>query len=304
MIELAKSPVRFDEENHEYWLGNKQLNGVTSTLIKRAYPDKYKDVDPEVLANAARKGHELHSLIEYHDQFRTSGDEHEDQRVAIYERLKQENGLTTIANEYLVSDLEHYASCIDLVMVNREGDIVLADIKTTWNLDRESTALQLSIYKRFFEAQNPGLKVKWLYAIWMPNRDYSLSSMNILREVDESIIDELIEADLADKSFDITTTYGDLPEKIASVQDEVINIIRQSAELKKRETELKDGIYEQMMLHDIKAFESEKLLLTRILPTTAETFDTARFKAEHPDLYKQYTKTSEKKGSLRITIKK
>ena len=303
MIELVKSPVIFREEDHTYWLGNNQLKGVTSTLIKRAYPNKYDGVAPEVLANAAKKGHELHALIEYHDQFGTNGEEHEDARVAIYDRLKREHSLKTIANEYVVSDNLHYASCIDLVMTDAIGDIVLADIKTTWNLDKESTALQLSIYKRFFELQNPGLKVKNLYAIWMPNRDYSLSSISPLREVDESIIDALIEADQEGREFDITTAYGDLPERIASVQDEVIAIVRKVEELKEREKELKEGLYEQMMLHDIKSFESEKLRLTRVLPTTSETFDSKRFKEERPDLYSQYVKTSKRDGSLKITIK-
>ena len=41
-------------------------------------------------------------------------------------------------------------------MTDEDGGIVLADIKTTYDKHYEKVALQLSIYKRFFERQNPG----------------------------------------------------------------------------------------------------------------------------------------------------
>ena len=304
MIELKKSPVIFNEDEHTYWLNGVQLKGVTSSLIHRAFPDKYKDVDPEVLANAARKGKELHALIEYHDTFGTSADEHDDPRVAAYERLKSEHGLKTIANEYLVSDEEHYASSIDVVMVNNSNEICLVDIKTTWSLDRQSTALQLSIYKRFFERQNPGLKVTWLFALWMPNRDYSLSDMLCLQEVNGTVIDNLIQADLQDQAFDITASCSSLPARLNEVEDEIIRVEQQLKDLKLWEDNLKLGLYALMEESDIKSFRSasKRILLTRVLPTETETFDTKRFKEEHPDLYKEYTKTSTRKGSLKITI--
>lgn len=302
MIELVKSPVRFDEEQHRYWLGDKELKGITSTLIHRAFPDKYKDVAPEVLANAARKGHELHELIEYHDLFNTSVDEHADQRVVCYERMKEQFGLTTVANEYLVSDCEHYASCIDLVFVNRNGEICLGDIKTTWNLDRQSTALQLSIYKRLFEQQNQGMKVSDIFALWMPNRDYSLSEISCLQVVSDDIINSLIEADLADKPFDITATYGTLPARLSDVEDEIVRIEHEMKQMKERSDELRKGLYELMEQANVKSFRGSRVLLTRVLPTTSETFDSKRFQQEHPELYKEYTKTSKRSGSLKITI--
>lgn len=302
MIELVKSPVVFNEENHTYWLGEKQLQGITSTLIHRAFPDKYKDVAPEILANAARKGSELHALIEYHDNFGTSGNEHEDPRVLLYDRLKEEHGLRTIANEYLVSDLEHYASCIDLVFVNNDGDICLGDIKTTWTLDRQSVALQLSIYKRLFEMQNPGLKVRWLYAIWLPNKDYSMADMACLQPVSEDVIDSLIEADLADRQFDITETYGNLPAMLNSVEDEIIRIEQQMKMCKERQDELKKGLYDVMEKFNVKSFRGSKVLLTRILPTKSESIDSKRLKEERPDIYKEYSKKTTRNGSLKITI--
>lgn len=304
MKELVKSPVRFDEDTHTYWLGEQQLQGITSTLIHRAFPDKYKDVDKEVLANAAAKGKELHSLIEYHDNFKTDIDEHTDPRVASYERLKSEYGLTTIANEYLVSDEKNYASCIDLVFVDKDGEICLGDIKSTYTLDRQSTSLQLSIYKRMFEQQNPGLTVRHIYVIWLPNRDHTLAEIQYLPVVGDEIIDSLIEADLTDKPFDIAETYGTLPARLSDVEDEIIRIEEQMKVIKPRYEELRKGLYDLMTKHNVKQFRGSKVLLTRVLPMTCETFDSKKFQQDHPQLYEEYIKKTTRNGSLKITITK
>lgn len=302
MIELYKSPVVFKEDKHEYWLGDKQLKGITSTLIHRAFPNKYSGIDPEVLANAAKKGHELHEMIEFHDSFGSNAEEHADPRIVNYERLKQENGLRTICNEYLVSDEENYASSIDIVMLNAADEICLTDTKTTWSLDRQSTGLQLSIYKRLFERQNPGLKVSHIYALWLPNKDTSIAELYELPFVSDAVIDALIKADLNDEAFDISIAYGSLPAMLNDVQDEVIRIVKQLSELKEMEETLKKGLYKQMEAVDLKTFEGTKIKLTRVLPSKSESFDSKRFKEEHPDLYKEYVKTSPRAGSLKITI--
>ena len=72
---LNQSPVTFRSEDHTYWLGEKELKGVTSTLIKRAFPNTYAKPDryteeewQEVLANAAAKGSNIHETIELHDE--------------------------------------------------------------------------------------------------------------------------------------------------------------------------------------------------------------------------------------------
>ena len=302
MIELIKSPVVFDEENHRYFLGEKELKGVTSTLIRRAFPDKYKDIDPEVLANAARKGKELHAEIEFHDNFQTSAEEHDDPRIYSYECIKQQYGLRTIANEYTVSDEENYASQIDIVMLNKSDEICLIDTKTTYSLDKKSAALQLSIYRRFFEFQNPNLKVAHIYVLWLPNKDTSIAELYELPFEDDGLINALMEADKEDKPFDIMQLYGTLPAQLASVEDEIVRMELDAAKIKERQAELKEGLYKIMTDSDIKSFRGSKILLTRVLPVESDIFDSARFKKENPELFEKYLKKSKRAGSLRITI--
>ena len=141
-MKLNQSRVQFDATTHTYHLDGVVLQGITSTLIRRAFPDKYKGVDKEKLDEAKRKGHELHEAIQNYDRFGIVSD---DERVNNYVELKQGRGLITVENEYLVSDNEHYASSIDIVMRNVLDEVTLVDTKTTYTLDRASTALQLSI---------------------------------------------------------------------------------------------------------------------------------------------------------------
>lgn len=302
MIELVKSQVVFREEDHTYWNGDKELSGITSTLIRRAFPNKYDNVPPEVLARAAEKGHELHELIEYHDNFGTSASEHKDKRIESYERLKQENGLRTIANEYLVSDNEHYASSIDIVMLNENDEICLVDTKTTYQLDRESVTLQLSIYKYLFELQNPTLKVSHIYVLWLPNKDHNIAELSELHPVGEEIVTSLVDADINGESFDISVMFGNLPIKLADAESEIVRIFAELKAMEERRDELKKGLYDIMESKDIKSFTGSKVRLTRVLPTSSEIFDSARFKKENPDLYKEYVKTSKRNGSLKITV--
>lgn len=304
MIELKKSPVVFVEENHTYWLGDKELQGVTSTLIHRAFPGKYDGIDPAVLANAAAKGHLLHSAIEFFDHFGGDPEKAGDDRIVLYDKMKMENGLNTIANEYLVSDEEHYASSIDIVMLNNKEEVCLVDTKTTWNLDMNSTALQLSIYKRWFERQNPELKVAHIYALWLPNKDHTICELRELSVVSDEVIDALIAADQADKPFDIQATYGNLPSVVQNAEDEIVRIETMLKQYKERYDALKEGMYDIMEKYDVKSFSGNKVTLTRVLPTQSESFDSKKLKDEMPEIYYKYVKKIQKGGSLRITVKK
>ena len=211
--------------------------------------------------------------------------------------------LTTVANEYTVSDEEHYASQIDIVLESIDGEICLADIKTTYNLDKESTAMQLSIYKRFFEMQNPDLEVSRIYVIWLPNRDHTIAEMVELPVVADEVLDDLFKADAEDKPFEISKTYGDLPAKVYDVQQYLYDL---EMEVKAKTEELKrikEGLCSMMVERNIVSFSTPILKLTRVTPKPRESFDTKRFAQEHPELYKEYVKIGNVTPSIRITYK-
>lgn len=63
-ISLNVPRVTFIEESHQYFIGKKELKGVTGTLIKKAFPDTYKNIPESVLKKAAERGGLVHNTFE------------------------------------------------------------------------------------------------------------------------------------------------------------------------------------------------------------------------------------------------
>lgn len=293
-MKLNQSRVQFDSATHTYHLDGVVLQGITGTLIKRAFPDKYKDIDPEVLAEAARKGHELHEAIQNFDRFGIASD---DERVKNYAELKQGSRLVTIENEYLVSDNEHYASSIDVVLENVTGDVVLVDIKTTYTLDRASTALQLSIYKRWFEQQNEGVKVSSICALWLPNRDHTICELVELSPVSAEVIDALIEADLNDEPF----TYTSVPQGYDELEYEYRRYAKMKAEAEQGIEQVKTRLMELMKQENLQTIKSGYYTVSYIPEKVGKRFDSILFKSENKELYNKYMKDSVTAAQVRFT---
>lgn len=167
-MKLIKSQVVFNPDEHTYMLGDKELSGITSVISRQLFPDKYRDVPEYVLRKAAERGTMIHSICELVDDM---GITHDSDEAQGYKELKDDWGLRYECSEYLVSDNEDYASCIDKVYRENETDFTLGDIKTTYVLDKESVRWQLSIYAYLFELQNPGCNAVRLIGIWLRGKN-------------------------------------------------------------------------------------------------------------------------------------
>lgn len=302
---LVKSPVTFRESDHTYWLAGRQLHGVTSTIIRTAYPGKYDGIPKAVLDNAASKGHAIHEEIEYHDRFGTMPDT---PRLQRYEALKKANAMTVVENEYLVSDNETFASSIDIVMTDADDNICLVDTKTTYTLDKQSTALQLSVYRRFFEAQNPGLKVARLYALWLPQRDETIAELTELQPVDDAYLDDIIRQTLdalanpAAAEVAPAQEEEPLPDGYKDLEKAYDYWARIKAEADAHIDELKKQIMQTLIANDRKKVSTPLYTCSIVGETSKKVFDEKAFRAKHEDLYNEYL-TKDKVTKSYITIK-
>jgi len=294
---LKDSGVVFKEDTHQYFLGDKELLGITSTLVHRAFPNTYRDIPEEVLMKAAERGTNVHQTIQFCEENKIEGSTPE---YISYKAMKDANGLTYVTNEYLVTDGKRYASAIDLVFVDEEGKIVIGDIKTTYTPHYDNVALQLSIYKRFFERQNPDLKVDRCVLIWLRDEKSEYKEMTVWGD---EVLDMLIDSDIKDLPFDINSTYGDLPQKVYDVQAYLYQLEQDVKEKTEELKQIKEGLCQMMLERGIKSFTTPTLKMTTVTPKPKKSFDSKTFAAEHPDLYEQYVKESEVKPSVRITYK-
>lgn len=108
------------------------------------------------------------------------------------------------------------------------------------------------------------------------------------------------------------------PHELVTLSNKVMVLERRMAEYKAIEEEhkaMKQALYDAMVKHNVKTWETfngTKITKVDETPTTTKTvteFDTDTFKAEHPDIYKQYSKdvpkvTKGRAGYVKITLPK
>jgi regulator of replication initiation timing len=295
-IKLKQCPVIFDEESHTYMYKGLPLSGITSVIKHQLFGDKYSGVDADVLAKARERGDIVHSTIQVNDNL---GFDDGSEMYATYQKLLKSKDLRRLQNEYLVSDLEYYASSIDLVT----EDLSLVDFKTTATLDKEYLSWQLSIYKYLFEFQNPTLKVNKLYAIWLPKKGKA-KIVEIKAKPIEDVL-ALLEADKDGKQYKPVKESESESLITAKVVDEIVKIETQAKQLKEKSETLKAGLAQIMEENGVVKWEDNRGLI-RLSYTPqheADRFQQKEFQTDYPDLYKKYVKSSTVKDSLKITLR-
>lgn len=302
MIELVKSPVVFIEDTHTYIYGDNVLQGITGMINRQLFPDKYTNIPEFVLKRAAERGSLIHSQCQFAD---VTGFEPESIEARNYVDIRRSAGYYPVANEYTVSDLEHFATNIDCVWGKDDVDnsVALVDIKTTSKLDEEYLSWQLSINADLFELQNPHLKVSDLYGVWLRGE---IGKLVPIKRKTTAEVARLLECEITGQKYNDGTEL--VSQKSMIVAQRVVDMIIESKELaayyKEQEKTMTTTLHKAMTEHGVKSWDTELMKATIVPASTSTTFDTTRFKADHPELYKQYLKETEKGESLRITIRK
>lgn len=296
MTKLNQVPVRFDQESHTYTdeRTGKQLNGITGTLIHRVFPDKYKDIPQSILANAAARGSNVHEDIELAEELGVVPTTEEGKN---YFKLKEKYGIKFLESEYTVSDLEHYASQIDIIFDVEENIVDLADIKTTSKFDRESVSWQLSVYAFFFELNNPHVKVRNLYGVWLRG---DISELIQVDRHTETEVKALIEADQKDIPFENNPAF---PDFITENEESLIALGKTIKRLQEEYDSIKSNLFEKMQESGEGSIDTGKVLYTITKASTRSTFNSKAFKKDHADMYEQYISTTEIGENIKITIR-
>ena len=302
MYKLKKSKVVFYPATHTYVTPDgRMLDGITGMISRQLFPSKYDGVDEETMRNAAERGSFIHSVCELVDSLNI---EHESPEAMGYKELKDTYGLRHEESEYLVSDNVHFASCIDKVYRDGESTFTLADIKTTYKLDKEYVRWQLSIYAYLFERQNPGTKVLHLYAIWLRGERHALVEVE---RIPDDVVVSLMEHEVGGEQF--TNPYApsvtdtSLPEKYAAMEDAIAEIDRQYKYWSEKKKELADGVKFEMQNAGVSKWVGDRVSFTRKEDSEREDFDKKRFAADYPDLYKAYLIKTKVSGSVILKVK-
>ena len=293
-LELNDGGVVFIENPRGYWVGETHLEGLTGMIGRQLFPDKYAAVPERVLAKAAARGHKIHEDIQVYDMFGEINSE----EVRWYAEMKEREGFGVMDSEYLVTDGTHFASAIDKVMI-KDGKVCLGDVKTTYQLDKEYISWQLSIYKYLFNLINPDIEVDKLYAIWV--RDGA--TLHEVPEIPQEEIIELLECEREGRQYARKEVLTTADEKAVAVVREMSDILVEIAELEAKRDAFKKQLEEMFEQFGVEKWETDHFNITRVGSYIKETFDSKKFKADNPELAKDYVKQTEVKSSIRIKIK-
>lgn len=299
-MELIKSQVLFDQMRHEYTLNGVQLQGITGMIGRQLFPDKYSNIPQYILDKAAERGSFIHEVCEIVDDLGVS---HESEEAKNYQTMKEVYGLQYEASEYLISDNEHFASCIDKVYRESKNEFSLGDIKTTYKLDKEYVRWQLSIYAYLFELQNPGAKVVRLFAIWLRGNISELVEVN---RIPDEIIIELLNCEISKCKF--INPYAtpvlstELPSKYQEMEQAISEIDKQEKYWKEQRKTLMDGVMQEMVKSGAYNWKGEHISFIRKKDSIRKTFDKEAFEKDYPGVYEKYLQDTPVTGSITLKI--
>ena len=301
-IELKDCGVTFLEDEHRYFLGETELSGITNAISTQlGLANAYDNIPAAVLEKATQRGTEIHQSIQrFNSEWVNDGSP----QVQSYIKLCKDNNIVAEANEYLVSDLRHYASSIDLVARVNENTFDLYDIKswaTPTNDNLMKARYQLSIYAFFFTLANPEAKIRNLAIIHLRETEKDhISEIIPVQRIPSDICEELLQTYLEGKQFN--NPY-DVPLDIRGQESLIRSLMETKARTEEQLNQIKAGIMKRMEALDIRSWSTDTMKITRKLASTRSNFDLSTFRMAYPDLnYEDYMRTSRVSPSLVITI--
>ena len=305
-IELKESGVLFNEEEHSYWLGNKELSGITGMLQRQLFPDEFDGIPKHLIQGAADYGAGVHLSCEDFDKNWINDGT---QEVIDYIQLCKDYGLVHECSEYTVTDGANWASKIDKVYRVSEDTFSLGDIKTYGQMTPvklEKARWQLSIYAYFFELMNRKAKIDKLFIIRLRNKMKKGGSFDHIKEIifvnriPSDICKELLDCDLLEEKF---INPFNIPDEYRSQEETIRNLIQTKAVIEEQLANIKAKILADMEAQGVKTWATETMRLIRKSPTTRSSFNLPAFKSDHPELeYENYMKVSPVAGSLQIVV--
>lgn len=286
--------VNFDESTHTYTNEKgKKLISVTTLLRWAGISPSYDGVDPNVLQAKASRGTLIHKEIE--DYIKT-GEVGFTVELDSFINYIKENDIEILASEKMVFN-DDVAGTIDLIIRRRKTNrISYVDFKTTYTTYMNSVSWQLSLYKDL-DGQYPDADLE----AWHFLKDGSLEIKNA-NEISKDAIHDLYKAYLTGEKYEVKAENADLME-LYEAEKIIAYFEREKSKAEERAKAVRAKIVESMKEAGLTKFENEHIIISYIAPTTAEVFDSKRFKTEQPDEYAKYIKIQNKSEQVRIKLK-
>ena len=168
IIDKNQNEIEFIESTHEYFVDGRRLPSV-SEIMKPLSEQTYLDINPRVLANAAKRGTAVHMAVEMLEMLGVySPDEEIRQIVQNYKVAKKLKKFEPIYQEIRLTNRE-FCGTLDMI-AEMDGKIVIIDLKNTSKINHDLLAVQLQAYRELCEFN--GIEIQGLYCLQLKKDGY------------------------------------------------------------------------------------------------------------------------------------
>ena len=286
--------VKFNKEKHEYSNDGKILISVTQLLKKHGLSTDFSNVDKDLLNAKAERGRMIHEEVEKYIKKRDIGFTSE---LMGYIDLITKHELVPAKAEVRVSDGFIAGTTDQWGFDTKNNQYYIGDIKTGSVINYNEVRWQLSLYD-YLLPEKACKTPRKLYCFHLTDSPRMISVDPVPREE----IERLLECERKGEIY---------KQEVVATEDRLAQLVQlkydmDELELRKKEidrqmSEITDTVKDLMRNKGIKTFENDLVKITYVAPTTRESIDSKKLKAELPDIAAKYTKTSEVKDSVRIT---
>ncbi len=162
--------LTFEEQEHKYIVDGNILPSCTQIMTPLS-KEIYGDIDPEILRTAAERGTTIHEGYELYIDFLVEDlpEEYMGYLAALKKFLKDYDVKAIATEQRIYHKMLRYAGTADLI-AKIGDDTVLIDYKTTSQVVRKLTDVQLAAYKKALESQ--GIKIDYTAILHVDQGNY------------------------------------------------------------------------------------------------------------------------------------
>ena len=187
-MKINNDELEFLEDTHTYLVNGIIVPSITQILRKR-FGHKYDGIPAELLNERARYGTVVHKAIEV---WCRNGDDCDLPEVRNFKFLQKIHGFAVHRNEVPVILYREGEPCaagrLDLIL-EKDGQLAVADVKTTSALDKEYLGCQLNLYRTAYR-QSYGEDCGKLYGIHLRGDKRKLTEIPVNEDIVEDILKE------------------------------------------------------------------------------------------------------------------
>lgn len=179
----------YEDADHSYRIDHERVPSITE-LLSVKYGHKYDGIPRATLERAAEAGTKMHEAVENYI-VRQEDDGSEELRN--FKFLMKQYDLKPIESEIPVIlwiDGKPFAAGRLDLLLEKDGNSGLGDLKHTATLDRNYLTHQLNLYKLAYEQSYPGTSIEFLVGIHLRGEKRKLVALPMNYKYADEIINE------------------------------------------------------------------------------------------------------------------